>query len=52
LASGIAIGMVFLGVGKTLSDDELSDQSRSIKELELEARLVRFIEGGKPMPLP
>lgn len=49
LASGIAIGMVNLGVGK---QQKTSAQSLLIKELELDQRLIRFVEGGKMMPLP
>ena len=44
LSSGIALGMVNLGAGQ-----ELQTQ---LGDLNIEERLLRFIEGGKIMELP
>lgn len=43
LAAGFALGLVNLGKGA---------KHHTIKDLQLEERLIRFIEGGKIMPAP
>jgi anaphase-promoting complex subunit 1 len=48
LASGLALGMVNLGAGR----HQEQDIALLFRELELDQRLVRFIDGGKIMPLP
>ena len=49
-ASGLALGMVNLGAG--LRQKQNSQTALLFKELQLDQRLIRFVEGGKQMPLP
>ena len=44
LSSGIALGLVNLGAGQ--------DLQKQFQDLNIEERLIRFIEGGKIMPMP
>lgn len=50
LAAGLALGMVNLGAGRKTKNQSATDLL--FKELDLDLRLIRFVEGGKTMPLP
>lgn len=47
-SAGLALGLVNLAAGK--QND--AKQTQLLVELELEERLVRFVQGGKALPLP
>ena len=47
-SAGLALGLVNLSAGKATD----TKQTQLLVELELEERLVRFVQGGKALPLP
>ena len=65
LASGISLGLVNLGSGVSSTSREIGSENlhkllgiappsskAQLQDLQLDERLIRFIEGGKTMPLP